>query len=579
MEAGGNSYGAFFLNCNGNVASTLSSTGAADSYIATSAPGNAWNSFGLSATTTITVTGGGRLFVNVPLLNQNNNSGGNANLAALNGGGAATLISTGTGTLVLGASNMYTGGTQINGGGVVQLGSSAATLGGSTGYLAVNNGTLDMNGNSVGVGQLSGSGAITNLTAAGAGNLSVGNGVASGTSNTYSGTISSGPGTLALAMNGAGTGTQVLSGSNNYSGGTFLYGGELGFTGTAALPYSTSPPNINFLGGALKWVNNSTDLSAAIVSTTAATQNVILDINGNNVTFANGLSGLGGLTVESTTGGTLNLTAANTFSGTTSITGGTLNVAHVNALQNSTVNATVNNSVVFPSTLTTANFGALMGTGNIGLNKVALTVGGNGGSTTYGGTLSGGAGFTKTGAGTMTLTSSQAYGGPTAIARGTLQLSGAVAGTTGGTTGIGIKFDSAAAALASTDTTGVAPMAYWNNMGGTAQQTTPQALVNSLRNQSSGASVTWNTTDNFANNAGTGTGRAVRSFVLWLPEPRRTQLRPEHPYRTDNRDRLGHSTSLSKRGLQRVRVLRSARREYPRVRVDGRLRHHVLRAI
>ena len=70
-----------------------------------------------------------------------------------------------------------------------------------------------------------------------------------------------------------------------------------------------------------------------------------------------------------------------------------------------------------------AGFGSIVLT-NAGAQPVALTVGGNGQSTNYGGILSGGNGLTKVGSGTLTLTASQSYGGPTVISGGGLQLQG-----------------------------------------------------------------------------------------------------------------------------------------------------------
>ena len=118
----------------------------------------------------------------------------------------------------------------------------------------------------------------------------------------------------------------------------------------------------------------------------------IFDINGAQtptVSFSSSLSGSGGITLGlatgDTTGGTLILTASNSFTGQTNITAGTINVANTQALLNSTVNVTNNNSLTFASSVSTATVGASMGTGNIGLRNTYLTVGGNGASTTYSG--------------------------------------------------------------------------------------------------------------------------------------------------------------------------------------------------
>ena len=86
--------------------------------------------------------------------------------------GSGELVQMGPGTLVLGVSNGYSGGTKIAGG-IVQVGDDAA-LGSGSGSLSVSSGTLDVHGNYLNVGSLSGSGAIDNLF--GSGSLIAGNG-------------------------------------------------------------------------------------------------------------------------------------------------------------------------------------------------------------------------------------------------------------------------------------------------------------------------------------------------------------------------------------------------------------------
>jgi autotransporter-associated beta strand protein len=53
-------------------------------------------------------------------------------------------------------------------------------------------------------------------------------------------------------------------------------------------------------------------------------------------------------------------------------------------------------------------------------NNDALSIGGNNGSTTYSGTLSGGGSLTKNGTGTLTLSASNTYSGLTTVSGGTL---------------------------------------------------------------------------------------------------------------------------------------------------------------
>ncbi len=136
------------------------------------------------------------------------------------------------------------------------------------------------------------------------------------------------------------------------------------------------------------------------------------------MTFASALTGSGGLTKAGS--GTLSLTASNTFSGATNVTAGTLNVGGAGALFNTTVNVTNNNSLAF--SVPAATLGGLSGSGNVNLNNALLTVGNNGASTLYSGSLLGGNGLTKVGGGVLTLTNSSSYGGPTVISGGVLKL-------------------------------------------------------------------------------------------------------------------------------------------------------------
>ena len=144
-----------------------------------------------------------------------------------------------------------------------------------------------------------------NVTFTGAGNISVADAIA-----TTSGSVTK-----------TGTGTLILSGANTYTGGTAINGGVLQVNSSGALGTTGT---ISFEGGTLQYTaNNTTDYSNRI--STAANQAVSIDSNGQNVTFATALTSTGGSLTKSGTG-TLVLTAANSYSGTTSVTGGTLQI-------------------------------------------------------------------------------------------------------------------------------------------------------------------------------------------------------------------------------------------------------------
>lgn len=92
----------------------------------------------------------------------------------------------------------------------------------------------------------------------------------------------------------------------------------------------------------------------------------------------------------------------------------------------------------------TYNLGGLQGSRSLANAGNRLAVGSNGGSTTFSGVLSGAGGLTKQGAGSLTLSASNTYTGPTDVTAGTLALSGAGSLVTTGTVGLnasGAAFD------------------------------------------------------------------------------------------------------------------------------------------
>lgn len=176
-------------------------------------------------------------------------------------GGVTITTSGGTRIIFRDTANSYAGATTITAGSVLQLSDGTAT---ANSYLAdaadvTVNGTLNLakGTNSETVGGLLGSGAVSNLVGGVVSTLVVGGGNRSGT---FSGVLSNPSGTLAFTKTG--TGTQVLSGSNGYTGATSITGGRLEVASTGVLT-GTSGITVNGVGAELRY-NSTTPLARSL---------------------------------------------------------------------------------------------------------------------------------------------------------------------------------------------------------------------------------------------------------------------------------------------------------------------------
>jgi fibronectin-binding autotransporter adhesin len=271
----------------------------------------------------------------------------NGNILTWNGviSGDGGLTKIGSGTLILGSTNTYAGGTLIDGG---TLGIGANNALGSGGVTMQPGTTLQFEASGI---------ALENAIVLNA-NPTFDTG-----SNTdaISGVIS-GSG----ALTKIGSGTLFLAGANTYAGGTFLDEGTLGIASNGALgagALAMQPGTIlQFEAGGLTLPN-------AIVLNADPT----IDTGSNTDTISGVISGSGSL--DKIGSGTLILTAANTYSGATDVQAGTLGLRGSLA-----------------STVTVESGATLGGTGTIG-GLIA-----NSGATIAPGVLSPYATFTVTGA-------------------------------------------------------------------------------------------------------------------------------------------------------------------------------------
>jgi autotransporter-associated beta strand protein len=271
----------------------------------------------------------------------NSGSGsGSTVISAVIGANVTGVIQNGVSSLTLTGANTYTGGTTV---------SKGTLIVGTNGRLGANTGTVDVsstgasNGASVlnlataadtVIGALSG-------TVSGSGNSATINNGGTGrnftvnevdTSTTYGGVIA---GAGAFTLGSLSTGTLALSGDNTYTGATTINAGtlQLGDGGTTG-SLSTSS-GISGSG------------TFAIKRSNAVSQGT--DFSGSAIT--------GGLAVAQSGSGTATLTAANTYSGGTTVNSGTL------ILGNASGSATGSGSLSVRGGATLAGTGRSAGSG------------------------------------------------------------------------------------------------------------------------------------------------------------------------------------------------------------------------
>jgi fibronectin-binding autotransporter adhesin len=293
--------------------------------------------------------------------------------------------------------------------------------------------TLDINGNNQTIASLTG--VAGSLVTLGSGTLTISK--ASG-STTFSGVIS---GTGSLVKTGASE--QILSGANTYTGGTTVSSGVL----TAGNDAAFGTGAITLAGGDLR-PNGTRTIANNLISQGATSSHVINGGSGDMI-YTGAISGTGTIVADSTVSRSL------WFQGDPSAFQGTLNmVVHTNGTNYRLGGTgTSANTSTSGSDWSQAKFN-LSGTGTNralmwnGLNNATVKIGelsGTGGridlgasnrvanweighlntSTTFAGTINGaGTALTKTGTGTLTLTSPNTYTGGAVINGGTLRQTG-----------------------------------------------------------------------------------------------------------------------------------------------------------
>lgn len=335
-----------------------------------------------------------------------------------NGTGVVGVTTSGAGITLLAGTNTYTGQTVV-GDGTLRI-SSEENLGSNplsfaADQLTLAGGTL----NTTTSFSLDDSNRGITLAPAG-GTISVNSSTTLTVANVITGTgnlVQSGAGTLALTA------------ANIYSGLTYANAGTLALGNVDALQNSTlstaTAGNVTFTVAGTNTYNLGGLAGNDAVSLGANT----ISVGANNETtlFTGSLNGTGGLTKVGN--GTLNLTAASTFSGDTRIEGGMIVLAHANALQNSTLDTGDAGTQSANLTLaegSTYNIGGLKGSADFDLAVSNLSVGANNQSTIFSGVLQGAFNnnVTKVGSGTLTLLGNNTYIGTTTISAGSIVIGG-----------------------------------------------------------------------------------------------------------------------------------------------------------
>jgi len=282
--------------------------------------------------------------------------------------GSLSLVKAQAGTWVVGGSaaiNTFTGGTTVNSG-ILDLGAVNA-LGAPAAPLVVNTGgTVNLNGFNLNVGSLSGGGVVTKGTSTTSLTLAV----AGSASTTFSGSISSNGGSLALAKGG--TGTLALTGVNSFNGGTTLSSGELDISTDANIGGSSG--GITFAGGVLGITGTQlANITSHTVNWTGFNGGFDIVNAGEVFTIANNITGNGSLTKLGP--GTLVLSGQNTYNGGTTVAAGTLIVPNISDLGTGPI--VDNGTIQFSTNGTQTLSNTISGTGGLYSSTQVQNTGGD----------------------------------------------------------------------------------------------------------------------------------------------------------------------------------------------------------
>ncbi|MDH6593315.1 fibronectin-binding autotransporter adhesin [Variovorax sp. TBS-050B] len=234
--------------------------------------------------------------------------------------GSAGLVKTGAGTLVLGGTNGYTGGTAVQAGTLSV--SADANLGAAGGGIALDGGRLQVTGTG-----FTGTTRGIDIGAAG-GEIEV---VDAGLNLAAGGALSGGG-----ALRKSGEGTLTLAGASSYTGATTVAAGTLRMGAAAVLPSSARVTLADRAGAALDLNGFDQTIGSLAGGGSAGGElrlgSATLSTGGDDSssTFGGTIGGAGGLLKQGS--GNFTLTGASSHAGATQVAAGTLSAGAANVL-------------------------------------------------------------------------------------------------------------------------------------------------------------------------------------------------------------------------------------------------------
>lgn len=333
-------------------------------------------------------------------------------------GGSGGLTKSGTGVVVLGTANTFTGEVEITGGTVevatLSLAGSPGPLGAGTGSIGLAGGRLRATGSFASTDRpfMLGAAAASFDVANPAGNL------------VLSGDLS-GP----AALEKTGPGRLTLSGTNGFSGGIVLHAGTVTMGSSASL------------GGGAITLAGGTLAMGSFAPPNAITVTADSTISGGSGGGSHGVKAISGT-------GTLTLNANQVFDLEGSLAGfsgrvelaGSGSFRLFGSMGSAAADFDLGSRSISPRSGTAFQFGSLAGDSGSVLGgaggytaTVTHTVGGNGHDCTFAGTIADGTGpvhLVKTGTGTLVLSGTSTHTGSTMVSGGRLRITGTTTATT-----------------------------------------------------------------------------------------------------------------------------------------------------